>query len=98
MRRRRPVDATVTTVDDVNRCGYLPLGLFLPYSLANFATLLAVVWGCFSFIRHGPLPGKSFSDVAKATMDPEVGFALQERQGLLRATDGEQGMILQKTE
>ncbi|KAH6686890.1 hypothetical protein F5X68DRAFT_134495 [Plectosphaerella plurivora] len=94
----RPVNAMVTTVDDVNRYGYIPLGLFLPYSLANFATLSAVIWGCYLLLRHGPMPGKSFSDVAKATLDPEVGPVLRGRHGMLKAFHEEQGMSLRKTE
>ena len=85
----------MTKVDDVNRYGYLHLGLFLPYCLASFFTLLAVIWGCYLYLRYGAMPAKSFSDVAMATRDQAIIAHLGERSGLLIAVrdDGSNNVV-----
>jgi hypothetical protein len=51
---------------DVNRYGYSPLGLFIPYALACLLTFITVVTGAMTYIRHGVMPGKKIQDILAA--------------------------------
>lgn len=64
-------------MENVNRYGYEPTGLILPYVLANFFTAIVVGAGCISYMRHGVLGDKRFSDIASASRDPEIVHAVQ---------------------
>lgn len=64
---------TVTKWNDVNRYGYLPYSLFIPYALANFFSLIIVILGLLSFCRHGVFPDKKFQDIASAAGHPDIG-------------------------
>lgn len=44
--------------NEVNRYGYLPNNLFIPYGLANVFSLFTVILGLLSFWRHGVFPEK----------------------------------------
>ncbi|CAN8101641.1 unnamed protein product [Discula destructiva] len=63
----------VTKWDEVNRYGYLPSSLFIPYALTNFFTLITVILGLVSFWRHGVLPDKKFQDIASAAGRADIG-------------------------
>ncbi|KAI9779693.1 MAG: hypothetical protein M1839_007191 [Geoglossum umbratile] len=56
----------------VNRYGYNPRGLFIPYALANLFTLITVLLGIFSYFRSGVHPDKKFQDIVSAAEDPRV--------------------------
>lgn len=66
----------VTVWEEVNRYGYMPNSLFIPYALANLFCLITVFLGLVSFYRHGAMPDKKFQDIASAAEDPEVGESL----------------------
>ncbi|RNJ53060.1 hypothetical protein D7B24_002402 [Verticillium nonalfalfae] len=85
----QPAKMSVEIIDDVNRYGYLVLGLLIPYALANLFTLAVVLLGCYSYFKHGPMPGKSFSDVARVLRDPEVMDSLDQSQCSLRVVEVE---------
>lgn len=89
MKSRQPAQTSVEMIDDVNRYGYLVLGLLIPYALANLFTLAVVLLGCYSYFKHGPMPGKSFSDVARVLRDPEVMDSLDQSQCSLRVVEVE---------
>lgn len=66
---------TVTKVlitEDVNRYGYKPYGLFIPYALANVFTLITVIFGLWSYIHDDVYPDKKFQDIVVAAEDPEI--------------------------
>ncbi|KUI55607.1 hypothetical protein VP1G_02892 [Cytospora mali] len=63
----------VTMWDEVNRYGFMPNGLFIPYALANLFCLVTVVLGTVSYFRHGVLPDKKFQDIVSVADDPQVG-------------------------
>jgi hypothetical protein len=57
----------------VNRYGYNVRGLFIPYALANFFTLIIVLLGTVSYWRNGVLPERNFSNlVHAATAKPPI--------------------------
>lgn len=51
----------------MNRYGYNPFALWIPYGLACFFTLLTVVIGVIVFLKHGPMPSNRFQDLLAAT-------------------------------
>lgn len=61
-------------MNEVNRYGYLPYSLFIPYALANFFTLITVILGLVSFWRHGVFPDRRFQDIASAAGHPDIGM------------------------
>jgi hypothetical protein len=56
----------------VNRYGYKPYGLFIPYGLANFFTFLTVLIGMYSYNHDKVMPDKKFQDIVSAAEDPEI--------------------------
>ncbi|KUI64417.1 hypothetical protein VM1G_11206 [Cytospora mali] len=68
----------VTMWEEVNRCGYMPNGLFIPYALANLFCLVTVVLGTVSYSHHGVLPDKKFQDIVSVAEDPQVGRLMRE--------------------
>lgn len=87
---------SVTRWDSVNRYGYLATSLFIPYSLANLLTCIAVVLGLISYQRHGVYPDKKFQDIASAAQDPQVSGHMQEgrRHSVVASHTGEKGLVL----
>jgi hypothetical protein len=75
------VTTNVTRWDDVNRYGYLPLGLFLPYILAHIFTLITAILGVISYCRNGVLPDKKFQDIVSAAEDPDIIQVVRDRKG-----------------
>jgi hypothetical protein len=50
----------------VNRYGYNPFGLFIPYGLANLFTFITVLLGLISYSRNGVFPTKKLQDIVSA--------------------------------
>ena len=71
----------VTKWEDVNRYGYSPLGLFVPYSLANLFALIIIILGLVSFQVDGVYPNKKFQDIASVTNGTGIppGFMWEDR-------------------
>ncbi|KAI9766942.1 MAG: hypothetical protein M1840_006239 [Geoglossum simile] len=68
----RNTTAKVLQWQSVNRYGYNPHGLFIPYALANFFTLITVLLGIFSYLRSGVHPDKNIQDIVSAAKDLHV--------------------------
>ncbi|KAH6622199.1 hypothetical protein C7974DRAFT_377797 [Boeremia exigua] len=64
-------NTTVRLTDDVNRYSYKARGLFIPYALANFFTLLCVLIGAWSYVYDDVLPDKKIQDIIYAAR-PEL--------------------------
>jgi hypothetical protein len=60
---------------DVNRYGYSPLGLFIPYALACLFTFITVVIGATTYARHGVMPGKELQDILAAADSSAIDVA-----------------------
>ncbi|KAK0716023.1 hypothetical protein B0H67DRAFT_582234 [Lasiosphaeris hirsuta] len=60
---RNTTELFVTTLEDVNRYTY---GIWIPYGLACFFTLITVVIGIVTFLRHGAMPSNKFQDILAA--------------------------------
>ncbi|KAK3343627.1 hypothetical protein B0T25DRAFT_614805 [Lasiosphaeria hispida] len=56
----------VTTLEDVNRYTYNPYGIWIPYGLACFFTLITNVIGIVTFLKHGAMPSNKFQDILAA--------------------------------
>ncbi|KAF1839004.1 hypothetical protein BDW02DRAFT_594079 [Decorospora gaudefroyi] len=65
------INTTVKLTDNVNRYDYKPLGLFIPYALANMFAFVCIVLGVVSYIRDGVMPGKKVQDFVYAARSPE---------------------------
>jgi len=57
---------------DVNRYGYSPTGLFIPYALVCLFTSIIVIIGAFTFKHDGVHPDKKFQNILCASGDPEA--------------------------
>ena len=77
---RNNVTTNVIRWDEVNRYGYQPLGLFIPYALGTSLSLLAVLLGLWSYWQDGVLPDKKFQDIVSAAEDPRVIHIIQDRR------------------
>jgi hypothetical protein len=64
----------------VNRYGYNARGLFIPYALANFFTLITVLLGVVSYCRNGVLPDRKFKDIVEATSNPGIIHVIRDRR------------------
>ncbi|KFA60961.1 hypothetical protein S40285_02735 [Stachybotrys chlorohalonatus IBT 40285] len=73
----------VTRWNDVNRYGYNPMSLFIPYALANLVVLISAILGLVSF-RHGTHPDKTFQDIANAAGEPLVTNNIRDFQAMPR--------------
>jgi len=56
----------VTEIRSVNRYGYNPYALWIPYGLASFFTLITAVIGTFAFCAYGAMPSNKFQDLLSA--------------------------------
>lgn len=56
----------------MNRYDYKSHGLFVPYALANFFTLITVLVSLYSYKRDGVMANKNFQDIVSAVEDPKV--------------------------
>ena len=71
----------VTKWDDINRYGYNPYGLFIPYILSLVFTYLTVMVGLISFHRtDGGYPDKKIQDFVLASQAPGVGEAFKNKR------------------
>jgi hypothetical protein len=68
----QPINRTVIKIDDVNRYDYSAPGLIIPYVLANAFTLVTIIVGLWSYVHHGVLPEKAFTDIACASRDSGI--------------------------
>jgi hypothetical protein len=66
IKHRNTTSRVVTVVESVNRYGYNPTGLWIPYALACFFTAVTVVIGIITLIRHGVMPDTKFQDILSA--------------------------------
>ncbi|KAF2177452.1 hypothetical protein K469DRAFT_755105 [Zopfia rhizophila CBS 207.26] len=66
--------------DEVNRYGYKPYGLFIPYTLANLFTFVVILFGIFSYIKDDVMPDKKFQDIVSAVEDLEITRAVRSRK------------------
>jgi hypothetical protein len=71
--------------DDVNRYGYKPFGLFIPYGLANFFTFVTVLIGMYSYMYDDVMPDKKFQDIVSAAEDPEIIQVVKSRKRSMTA-------------
>jgi hypothetical protein len=60
---RHNTTANVTHWKDVNRYGYSPIGLFIPYALACLFTSIIVIIGVFTFKHDGVHPDRKVEDI-----------------------------------
>jgi len=70
--RRNKTERLVTEWQNVNRYSYNLYGLWVPYALASFFTLLAVIIGIITFSTDGVKPGIKFQDVMAAVERKEI--------------------------
>lgn len=77
----------------VNRYGYKPQGLFIPYALATFFSLVVVLLGLYSFIRDGVNPDRRYEDIVAAVGDSDTARVIKSRQFSVTARKGEGGLI-----
>ncbi|KAH0563093.1 hypothetical protein GP486_002335 [Trichoglossum hirsutum] len=75
----------VTRWDPVNRYGYNPSGLFIPYGLACLFTFATVLLGAFSYSRNGVLPDKKFQDIVSAAGDQRIIHVVRDRKKSITA-------------
>jgi hypothetical protein len=64
----------VTEWQDVNRYGYNPYGLWIPYALVSLFTFVTVIIGTIAFFSGGakPNPGHKFQDIVGAVERREI--------------------------
>ncbi|KAH0538880.1 hypothetical protein FGG08_004536 [Glutinoglossum americanum] len=86
--------AKVTRWDSVNRYGYNPYGLFIPYALANLFTLITVLLGIVSYSHNGVLPDKKFQDIVSAAEDPRIIHVARDRRKSMTAERVEGRLVL----
>jgi hypothetical protein len=77
---RNKTERPVTVWEDVNRYGYNPYGLWIPYALASLFTFLTVIIGTIAFSTHGVKPGIKFQDVVGAVERREIRVISDPRQ------------------
>ena len=75
----------VTKWDDINRYGYNPYGLFIPYTLSLVFTYLTVMVGLIAFYRtDGGYPDKKIQDFVLASQAPGVGEAFKDKRNSIK--------------
>ncbi|KAK0643772.1 hypothetical protein B0T16DRAFT_188695 [Cercophora newfieldiana] len=81
-------ERNVTEIRDVNRYGYNPYALWIPYALASFFTLLTVSIGVIGFLTGGVKPGIKFQDVMAAVERGEIRVAPDPPSGAAEEAEG----------
>ncbi|KAK4098471.1 hypothetical protein N658DRAFT_431977 [Parathielavia hyrcaniae] len=65
----------VTVVENVNRYGYSPHGLWIPYALSCLFTFVTVLIGIVTLIKNGSMPDTKFQDILAAADREVIGIA-----------------------
>jgi hypothetical protein len=93
----------VTVWHPVNRYSLQPVGLFVPYGLANLLSFVVMVMAIVSYYSNGVYPDKGRATLVSATKDTEVSEIFRRREGYIRIEmtgeggeggEGEEGEIL----
>jgi hypothetical protein len=82
--RSQNVTAQVTIWEPVNRYGYQPVGLFLPYGLANILSFIVLVLAFISFNEaDGIYPDKRLVALAGGVEDTGTAATFRDMEGMV---------------
>jgi hypothetical protein len=88
----------VTRFQFVNRYSYNREGLYIPYALANFLTLIAVAVALISYKMSGVQPDARFDNIVSAAENPALIYLVRNpekhRRRTIRVTVGDNGETL----